>query len=437
MIDDDVSDVQESVMEPRPKTPDQQDQANNVPFGSYNETSGTVSGSLFQARIINGGIHFYARRGETNDDSNAIMGERRSIHRGKGDDTNRRSLIQAAATAILTPGAVAEVLAEAAAEAAEFSRQAEAGLLGSGTLDHLELAVSEFDAAYSTKPPDLLFVNILSYRRKIGSLIKARHTLRQGRRLYAYAGWLSELLAWLANDLGDANAGMAFATDAYVHAIEAEYSELAAWGMNAGASIALYRHQPHQSLKFARRGLTHASATHPLTVRMLAQAARAQAAAGDADGYEASIIAAQRTFDRLPSQACYRFGIDVTPLAEYVLTSYPATANILLQQPEQARRHAETALNLYAASPPELRYPSREAITRLDLAVAHAQLGSAEDAVVLGIQVLNDSQVVDSVRSRAQDLARYLNNRWPNSTPTVQFDEALRESTKRRTEDIS
>ncbi|GGV52163.1 hypothetical protein [Streptomyces spectabilis] len=63
--------------------------------------------------------------------------------------------------------------------------------------------VTEFNRAYSLKPPDKAFKAVLDYRRKVDRFLKGDHTHRQERDLRAFAGWLSELLAWLAHDLGD------------------------------------------------------------------------------------------------------------------------------------------------------------------------------------------------------------------------------------------
>lgn len=341
------------------------------------------------------------------------------------DATHRRDLVKLVGMTMLTPGALAAVLSDAAGEAFEFTRQAEAGLLGSGTLDHLELTIAQLDRGYSVKPPDQLFAAALYYRRHTGALLAGPLTLRQRRTVYCFAGWLSELLAWLANDLGAAHAGAAFAIDAYTHAVEAEHGELAAWAMDAAASIAIYGDRPVKALEFALRGAAVAPAGHPLAVRMRAQAARAHARTGNTDGYTEQITLAHRAFETLPARPTDRFGIDTAPLAEYALTSYPATACLWLGQAEQARRHAEDAPRVYTTVTAESRSPSREAIARLDLALAHAQLGGLDDAAHLGDQALRGERIVTSVRSRASDLHRYLQRRWPYSPHTDQFGERL------------
>jgi tetratricopeptide (TPR) repeat protein len=330
------------------------------------------------------------------------------------EETKRRDAVKLAGLAMASPAAAAQILRQAAAEAAEFTQQAEATSLGSGTLDHLDLAITEFNHAYSLKPPAAVFDAVMDYRRKVDALLKGRCTHRQQRELLSFAGWLSELLAWLAHDLGDARAGLAFATDAFIHGRQSGHGQLCAWAMDAAASINLYEQRPGSARQAAQKGLAEAPANHPLTVRLHAQAARAAAADGDADGFAAAFRAAQDAYRLLPPRSPRRFGMDVLPLATYALTSYPATSFVWLGQADEARRHAEHAFSAYESAPAASRSPSREAIARLDLAIAHAQLGAPDDAVALGHQALDSARVVGSVLGRADDLTTFLTRRYPH-----------------------
>lgn len=336
-----------------------------------------------------------------------------SRHLTEVEETKRRNAVKMAGLAVAAPAAAAQVLQQAAAEALDFTQQVEASSLGSGALDHLDLAVTEFNQAYSLKPPAAVFDAVMDYRRKVHALLQGRCTHQQQRELLAFAGWMSELLAWLAHDLGDARTGLAFATDAFVHGQQSGHGELCAWAMDAASSINLYEQRPDRARKAALKGLTEAPTSHPLTVRLHAQAARASAASGDAEGFTSAFHAAEDAHRLLPPRAPDRFGMDVLPLADYALTSYPATSYIRLGQAEQARRHAEHALVTYESAPAASRSPSREAIARIDLALAHAQLGGPDDAVALGHQALDSARVVGSVLGRAGDLTAYLARRYP------------------------
>lgn len=339
--------------------------------------------------------------------------------------TKRRDAVKLAVLAMASPAAAVQILEQAAAEAMKFSQQANASSLGSGTLDHLDLAVSEFNHAYSLKPPQAVVDGVMDYRRKVDALLKTKHTHRQERELLAFAGWLSELLAWLAHDLGDARTGLAFATDAFVHGQQAGHGLLCAWAMGAAASINLYEQRSGKDRDAALKGLIEAPATHPLTVRLHAQAARGAAANGDVDGFTTAFQAAEDAYRLMPPRSPRRFGMDVLPLADYAFTSYPATSFIWLCQAEQARQHAEHALATYGSAPEASRSPSREAIARIDLALAHAQLVDPDDAVALGQQALDSARVVDSVRHRASDLTSFLTRRYPRQAAVEGLRERL------------
>ncbi|GAA1181494.1 hypothetical protein GCM10009654_43290 [Streptomyces hebeiensis] len=160
-------------------------------------------------------------------------------------------------------------------------------------------------------------------------------------------------------------------------------------------------------------------------MRLHAQAARAAAADGDTDGFTTALRAAEDAYGLLPPRSPRRFGLDVSPLADYALTSYPATSFVWLGQGEQARLHAEQALATYEAAPATSRSPSREAIARIDLALAHALLGDPDDAVTLGHQALDSARVVDSVRHRADDLTSFLMRRYPHQASVEGLRERL------------
>jgi tetratricopeptide (TPR) repeat protein len=195
--------------------------------------------------------------------------------------------------------------------------------------------------------------------------------------------------------------------------------------MDAAASINLYHQRPDRAGEAALKGLAEAPPTHPLTVRLHTQAARAAAADGDTETFTAQFQAAQEAYQLLPARSPHRFGVDATPLAEYALTSYPATSCVWLGQAEKARKYAENALTAYESAPAEARSPSREAIARIDLAFAQAHLGGPDDAVALGHQALNSDRVVESVLGRARGLATFLARRYPRNSAVESLHERL------------
>jgi hypothetical protein len=88
---------------------------------------------------------------------------------------------------------------------------------------------------------------------------------------------------------------------------------------------------------------------------------------------------------------------------------------------------------VHESAPPASRSPSREAIARIDLATALAQLGTPDEAVVLGSQALTSTRVV-TVLLRARDLNKILVDRYPKLACVREFHEQYRHIVQRAAE---
>jgi tetratricopeptide (TPR) repeat protein len=210
----------------------------------------------------------------------------------------------------VTPDVLGRVLAGAAAEAMEFTQLAGVSAVGQGTLEHLELVVSDLNRAYSKDPPAEQFVVARVYRSRVNELIRGRHTLKELQELYVYAAWLSERLAWLAYDLGNNRAARAYALDCYTYADQAGHGELCGWAANVMASIAMDSEHPDSAMRAAMQGVAKVSTSHPLVVRLHAHAARAYARLGQREPCETLFNQALRLHEQLPARAPCRFTID-------------------------------------------------------------------------------------------------------------------------------
>src|SRR5229473_1942170 len=298
-----------------------------------------------------------------------------------GEDVNRREFLRAA---VVAPEVLRRVLRGAGGEAMEFTRMAGTSGLGAGTFDHLEAVLTELHWSYSKESIPEQFAVARAYRTQVQELIQGRHTFTEGRQLYIYAAWLDEILAGLADDLGDALTADAYAIDCFEHADQVGHDELCAWATDQMASIAIYANRPERAARAARRGIERAPAAHPVAVRLRAQAARAHARLGQRDECERSFTEARDLYDRLPSTTPIRFGEDTRVQADYALTSHPASSHIWLADFPRARRYAEQAVALHEAIPAGSRDLGREAIARIDLGIALAELGEADEAIGQG-----------------------------------------------------
>ncbi|MEV5705138.1 helix-turn-helix transcriptional regulator [Actinoallomurus sp. NPDC052274] len=339
------------------------------------------------------------------------------------DATKRRDALRVGLAATVAPAALAAVLGESAAEAMEFTRLAGASSVGTGTFDHLQAAVAAIDRSYVTEPPAEVFAVARAYRVRVQELIRGPHTLKQGRELYVWAAWLSELLAWLAHDLGHPLTAEAYAIDSFEHADQAGHDELCAWAADALASIATYTDRPDRAVAAAHKGITRAPEGHPIAVRLRAKAARAHACLGQGAECADLLRGAEELHDRLPARPPTRFGTDTGPLADYAVTAYPASAYIWLEDYEQARRHAERAVAVHASTPSTDPSPGHVAIARIDLGIALCHLGAPDEAAAAGATALASPRVFESLRSRAGDLDAVLTARYTETGYARDFHE--------------
>lgn len=345
---------------------------------------------------------------------------------GLWEDATRRDALKLGIAASVTPEMLGLVLDSAVAEAMEFTRLAGVTAVGRGVLDHLDTAIAGVSDAYCTQPPAAVFPVARAYRSRVADLTAGPCTLRETAALYVCAAWLSELLAWLAHDLGHPAAAAAYAIDSFEHAEQAGHGELCAWAADAMSSVAMYTGQPARAVETARRGIAAAPAGHPLAVRLRAQAARAHARLGQRDQCEQLLREAADLYDRLPARAPMRFATDTGVLASYAMTAYPASCYVWLGEYRQAEAHGRQALAAHETAPEGSRAPTREAIARIDLALAVAGLGDPGEAAALGCAALGSARVVDSVRSRAGDLNAVLAAWYPAHTGATGFRDMYR-----------
>jgi transcriptional regulator with XRE-family HTH domain len=333
---------------------------------------------------------------------------------------DRRGVLKLGLAVTLTPQALRVALAEAAGEAVEFTQAASATAVGAGTFAHLGAVVAELDQSYPRQAPGGLFPVARTYRAQVQRLISGPCTLAQKRDLYVYAAWFSELLAWLSHDLGAPLAAHAWAADCFEHARQAGHGELCGWAADAMASIALYARQPAHAVETALAGLAHVPAGHPLTVRLRTQAARGHARLGQRDACETLIADAEQEYSRLPAQQSVRAG-DGGLLAAFAVTAYPTSCYVWLGDFIKAATYGRRALEIYESASADERSPSREAIARVDLALALAGQGQPGEAAELGCQALGSPRLTGSVLSRARDLDAALAARYPGQEDAARF----------------
>ncbi|MGH4017614.1 MAG: hypothetical protein ACRDSL_27575, partial [Pseudonocardiaceae bacterium] len=245
--------------------------------------------------------------------------------------------------------------------------------------------------------------------------------------LYVYAGCLSELLAWLAHDLGNPRTARAYAVDSYAHAEQAGHGELCGWAADAMTAIATYSEDPAGAVQVARKGIAQVPTAHPLAIRLRAKAARAYARLGDREKFETVFAEAGRLLDQMPTQTPTRFTLDTATMASYAIAAHPAQAYLWLEDFPAAKTHGEAALAVHESAPPGGSSTGRGAMARLVLATALVHLGAPDEAIALGNEALASSTcAANFVRAHARDLDAALVSRYPTLACVRDFHEQYR-----------
>jgi len=192
---------------------------------------------------------------------------------------------------------------DAAVDAMELARRAEASELGAAALAGVERAVARLRQAAPATPPRELIPAVRVQLRYVGRLLEGRLTLGRHRRLLVAAGWLSLLLARLHFDAGDREAAEAGGDAALRLARQAGHAELAAWAVEALASWALVDGRSRDALDLARAGQDLAPPASAAAVQLALDEAEAWATLGDRDQAAGARRLAALTSAMLPKAA--------------------------------------------------------------------------------------------------------------------------------------
>lgn len=266
-------------------------------------------------------------------------------------------------------------------ESVELLRRTEASDLGTGTVEQLEELVERLGMEYFAVPPAKFRGEVLSWRRYVARLLEGRLTLRERRRLYAVAGWLSGLVAEASLAVGD-EAETHCAT-ALSLAQEVGDARLAGWIRGTQAQIALYAGDPYEAVAFAQAGQNIAPIGSAALVRNCTHEARAGARLGDRGRTRIALIAGENAWNAL-SQPVVR---SIYSLGASYLPYCASTAFVWLGDQANARVWASQAVELVDAEPQPT--VSTRVSVRVDLAIALTQARELDAAAAIAIEAMD------------------------------------------------
>ena len=166
-------------------------------------------------------------------------------------------------------------------EALELTRRVIASDVSQETLGRLERATDQMAMAYATTPPVELLPRVRRHLAYVTSLVDARKTLAQQRRLVVVGGWLALLRATLHVDLRQGEAADAYLDTAAQLAEQAGHREIAAWVLETRAWAALTAGAFRQARELSQHAQAVAPQESSAFIQATAQEGRAWARLGD------------------------------------------------------------------------------------------------------------------------------------------------------------
>ncbi|MGC4876078.1 helix-turn-helix domain-containing protein [Micromonospora sp. DT43] len=252
-------------------------------------------------------------------------------------------------------------------------------------LAHLEHEVRQAIGDNERLPPATLVSRLRPLRGSVDQLMAARQHPPQRARLYTAAAHLSGLLAALALDLRAFPVARAYAAEAFDLAHAAQQPDTQAWARATQSLIAYYTGEHRDALAYAEDGLRHAGAGPHLIRLTINGQARALAHLGDRRGVHQAV---DRAFALLPEHHTagqVSTSLTLGPYCPTRAAANAATAYLVLGDTTGVIDHLTAAVAAFDAA--QLRGP--QALSRLDLATAHAVAGDLDQAAGLALEALS------------------------------------------------
>ncbi len=301
-----------------------------------------------------------------------------------------------------------DVVTEAADQSVEAAAQAQATNVGSSTVPMLQRAVDDIARAYERAAPLPLFRRTLGVRNLVLELVEGRQHPSQTQELYAVAGSVCALLAWMSGDFAQHTSALSQADAAWVFAEQAGHDPVRAWVRTTQAKTAYWAGQFEVSAEFAHDGLRYATGTN--AVLLASMEARAHARVGARDK---TTVALRRTAQARQTAGDGPGGLfGCTVIGQHC---FAAGAHLTLGDAEAALSAADAAEAAFAATPVDQRSYNSITMARINATVACVLAGDLDGAQHRLAQVadLPCEQRLDTFAQRLHRADRLLTDgRW-------------------------
>jgi hypothetical protein len=263
--------------------------------------------------------------------------------------------------------------------AREFLPLAEETNIGPAALAALSDELRRLARAYPVEPVPALFPDLVAFQDLTFRLLEGRQRPNQARDLYFLAAAASALLACGCMDLGRTSAAIDHARTAYACAENAGHVTLQAHVRGIQSMTAYWAGWTDDATSYAASG-RDLSARGTVSAWLPALSARAHAARGDIDAARRSLADADQARTAVEPSDLDEIGGQLTFTS---LRQLYYAADALTWMPDlaaDAERAALTAISAYETAHPENASHENLALSRIDLALAHAHRLDIEGA---------------------------------------------------------
>jgi tetratricopeptide (TPR) repeat protein len=285
----------------------------------------------------------------------------------------------------------------------------------------VEQAVDDLAVAYTATPPPALLARTRAHLGYVTGLLERRCTLAERTRLLVAAGWLSLLAATSLIDMGRRAAAMAHLRTAVQIARETSHGEIAAWSLETRAWQLLITGDYPAAVRLAQAAQRSAPTGSSVLIQATAQEGRAFARLGAAPETRDALGRTEALVSPLPQpdQPEHHYKYDPAKADSYVATTLSWVADpAAVDTARQVLGRMESG----ADGPPR---PRRAALARLDLALALAGTGQADEAAAVAMEALTSRLIVQSSFWRAAEVIDKVSSHCVPATADLQ--EAYRE----------
>lgn len=288
------------------------------------------------------------------------------------------------------------------AAAVELARRARASDVGMETLRRLEQAVDDLAIRYPATPPRELLSRVRTYLSYLATLIDARKTLAEHRRLLVIGGWLSLLAATLHVDLEQGQAAVARLTTAASLADEADHAEIRAWCLETEAWRTLTNGDYTQALELAQAAQEIAPRGSSAALQATAQEGRLHARLGQRPETYDALNRMVQLVSPLPRPETPEHHYHYDPDKA---TSYVATTLAWISDPA-AESYARETVRLLKEVENAGGWPRRMASANIDLALALLAADRPEEANATAQGSMLSGRLVPSNHWRALEVVK-------------------------------